>query len=112
MRQLLYEQDIRYETILHQGSTSIFTSLVVQHSYNMGEGTNIFAQEKGQILCTWGDGGYDEVDYDEEVDVSEANIFVCKGSKLFAGVKILEEIDHFHSWWFSVSTSNKFLSLD
>ena len=45
MWQLLYEQDILYETILHPGSTSIFTSLVGKHSYIMGEGTNIFSQE-------------------------------------------------------------------
>ena len=61
-----------------------------------GGGTNIFhTQEGGQTFFTHrggtnifvgGGGSYD--DEDEEIDVSEANIFVSEASKLSAGARI------------------------
>ena len=49
--------------------------------------TNIsFTQERGgQTFYVGGGGAYDDVD--EEIDVSETNIFVSEGSKLSAGAR-------------------------
>jgi len=61
-----------------------------------GGGTNIFhTQEGDKHFCierggtnifVGGGGSYDDVD--EEIDVSEANVFVSKASKLSAGDRI------------------------
>ena len=49
-------------------------------------GTNIFTQRGGQTFNVGGSGGYDDV-Y-EEVDVSEANIFVSEVIRLSVGARI------------------------
>ena len=68
-------------TFLHPGGTNIFT----QHFYILGG---------GQTFYVGGSGGHDDVDVDEEVDMSEANlllseanILVSKAKKLSAGPK-------------------------
>ena len=55
-----------------RGGTNIFTHY---------GGTNIFTQGGGQTFSVGSDGGNDDVDGEEEEDVSEANIFVSEASK-------------------------------
>ena len=71
------------QTFLHQG--------VNKHSYIKGW-TNIFLHRGGggQTFHVGGSsGGYDDVDVDKEMDVSEANFLVNNTSKLSAGAGIL-----------------------
>ena len=55
-----------------------------KHFSHTGGGTNIFTWGQ-QKFYVEGIGGYDDVD--EEMDVSEANIFVSEVSKLSAGAR-------------------------
>ena len=43
----------------------------------------------GQTFFVGGDGGDDDVDGEKEEDVSKANTFASKASKLSAGARIL-----------------------
>ena len=72
-----------------EGGTNIF------HQGGQGQtflthlgGTNIFTHMGGQTFSAGSDGGNDDVDGEEEEDVSEANILVSEASKLSAGARI------------------------
>ena len=52
-------------------------------------GTNIFTLRGGPTFYVGGGGAYDDVD--EDIDVSEGNILVCKASKLSAGARIFRD---------------------
>ena len=67
--------------------TNIFASRGGGQTFlHQGWGTNIFTQRGGQTFYVGGSGGYDDV-Y-EEVDVSEANIFVSEVIRLSVGARI------------------------
>ena len=57
-----------------------------KHFYIKGGGPNIFASRGGQTFFVGGSGAYDHVD--EEMVVSEANIFMSEASILSAGARI------------------------
>ena len=70
--------EMRYPISHTQGGTNIFVS----------RGGQSFYTERGeQIFNVGGGGGYD--DFDEEMNVNEANFLVSKVSKLSAGARTL-----------------------
>ena len=69
------------------GQTSLTHRMEGQIFFSHMGGTNLFAlRAGGRKFFVGGGGSYDDVD--EEIDVSEANIFVSEASKPSAGDRI------------------------
>ena len=59
-----------------------------KHFYSLWGDKHFYTRGGGQTFSVGSDGGNDDVDGEEEEDVSEANIFVSKASKLSTGARI------------------------
>ena len=60
-----------------------------KHFYSPGGDKHFYTKGEGQTFSVGSDGGNDDVDGEEEEDVSEAKLFVRETSKPSAGTRIL-----------------------